>query len=98
MQRTSTAAYDAYKYVLMPGQPFAFAGDLALTAVNTVGNTWGIDVQRIWGNQVSAMCSAIARLNLAASSSDRGPHLSMSSMHCPMRSRDSRCLFVGGAQ
>lgn len=89
MQRSSTTAYDAYRYVLMPGQPFAFAGDLALTAVNTVGDTWGIDVQRIWGNQVSAMCSAMARLNLAASSSDSGPHLSMSSMHWLIRSRDN---------
>jgi len=54
MLRTSTTAYDMYRYELLPGQPFAFAGDLAITAVNTVGDTWGIDVQRIFGSQVRA--------------------------------------------
>jgi len=97
MVRSSTSAYDAYRYVLMPGQPFAFAGDLALTVVNTAADVYGIDVQRIWGNQVSAMCSAITRLNRAVSSSDSGPHRSMSSMHSRMRSSDSR-LALGLSQ
>jgi len=52
MLRNTTGAYTSYRSVAITGQPFAFAGDLALTAVNTVGDTWGIDVQRIWGNQV----------------------------------------------
>ena len=53
MLRNSTPAYAEYRSVLMAGQPFAFAGDLILTAVNTVGDTWGVDVQRIWGNQAN---------------------------------------------
>jgi hypothetical protein len=52
MLKNTTDAYSSYRSVAITGQPFAFAGDLALTAVNTVGDTWGIDVQRIWGNQV----------------------------------------------
>ena len=52
MIRNTTNAYSSYRSIAITGQPFAFAGDLALTAVNTVGNTWGINVQRIWGNQV----------------------------------------------
>ena len=55
MLRNTTNAYGSYRSVAVSGQPFAFAGDLALTAVNTVGNTWGIDVQRVWGNQVSTV-------------------------------------------
>ena len=94
MIRNTTNAYSSYRSVAITGQPFAFAGDLALTAVNTVGNTWGIDVQRVWGNQVCVFythvlatleepiaCSAIKLLNLRCSSSDIGPHRSMSSMH-----------------
>jgi hypothetical protein len=95
MMRNTSTAYAAYRSVAITGQPFAFAGDLALTAVNTVGGTWGIDVQRIWGNQVRhhcteekkglasapVACSAIRALNLRLSSSDIGPHRSMSSMH-----------------
>jgi hypothetical protein len=54
MIRNTTNAYASYRSVAITGQPFAFAGDLALTAVNTVGDTWGIDVQRVWGNQVRA--------------------------------------------
>ena len=53
MLRNTTNAYSSYRSVAISGQPFAFAGDLALTAVNTVGDTWGIDVQRVWGNQVT---------------------------------------------
>ena len=52
MLRNTTGAYSSYRSVAITGQPFAFAGDLALTAVNTVGDSWGIDVQRVWGNQV----------------------------------------------
>lgn len=55
MLRNVTNSYTGYRSVLLSGQPFAFAGDLVLTAVNTVGDTWGIDVQRIWGNQVHTL-------------------------------------------
>jgi len=53
MLKSTTGAYDQYRYELLPGQPFAFAGDLVLTAVNTVADVWGIDVQRVWGNQAN---------------------------------------------
>ena len=89
MLRNVTNAYSSYRSVRMGDQPFAFAGDLILTAVNTVGDNWGIDVQRIWGNQVRAISLHRAVLNRAASSSVRGPHRSSSSMHCPMRSSGS---------
>lgn len=49
--RDTVPTYSVYRSVERPGQPFAFAGDLILTAVNTVGDTWGVDVQRIWGDQ-----------------------------------------------
>ena len=63
MLRNTTNAYSSYRSIAITGQPFAFAGDLALTAVNTVGTTWGIGVQRIWGNQVSSPhCSSIIHL------------------------------------
>jgi hypothetical protein len=52
IRNNTDKAYASYRSVAITGQPFAFAGDLALTAVNTVGDTWGIDVQRVWGNQV----------------------------------------------
>jgi hypothetical protein len=61
MLRNTTNAYSSYRSVAITGQPFAFAGDLALTAVNTVGNTWGIDVQRVWGNQVSCSYQRCSR-------------------------------------
>jgi hypothetical protein len=89
MLRNTTGAYSSYRSIAITGQPFAFAGDLALTAVNTVGDTWGIDVQRIWGNQVTIYCctptasaawSEMSSLNLRCSSSDKGPHRSISSM------------------
>jgi hypothetical protein len=54
LRNATDRAYASYRSVAITGQPFAFAGDLALTAVNTVGDTWGIDVQRVWGNQVSS--------------------------------------------
>jgi hypothetical protein len=53
MTKASVPSYSNYRSVVLTGQPFAFAGDLILTAVNTVGDVWGIDVQRIYGNQVS---------------------------------------------
>jgi len=52
MTKSSTSSYSSYRSVSLTTQPFAFAGDLAFTAVNTVADTWAIDVQRIWGNQV----------------------------------------------
>jgi hypothetical protein len=53
MLKSDASAYSAYRSVLLEDQPFAFAGDLVLTAVNTVGTTWGIHVQRIYGNQAN---------------------------------------------
>ena len=53
MLKSEVSAYSAYRSVLLADQPFAFAGDLVLTAVNTVGTTWGIHVQRIYGNQAN---------------------------------------------
>lgn len=73
IMRNATPAYNAYPSVVLSGQPFAFAGDLVLTAVNTVGNTWGIDVQRIYGNQVSSLA--------ARKRSDDGEHLSGALFH-----------------
>ena len=84
MLRNVSGAYSAYRSVLLTGQPFAFAGDLILTAVNTVGDTWGVDVQRVWGNQVISPSRAC--LKRSESCSLRGPHFSSSSMHRPMRS------------
>ena len=66
MLKSTAATYTEYRSVILTGQPFAFAGDLILTAVNTVGTTWGIDVQRIWGNQVLSS-SEITLLNLSKS-------------------------------
>jgi hypothetical protein len=65
MLRTTSAAYEPYRYVLRSGQPFAFAGDLVLTAVNTVGDTWGIDIQRVYGNQVIRPCAPRSRAGTA---------------------------------
>lgn len=83
MTKESVPSYSDYRSVRLTGQPFAFAGDLILTAVNTVGDVWGIDVQRIYGNQVNS--SEIARLKRCISSSVRGPQRSVSSMHWWMR-------------
>jgi hypothetical protein len=47
-------AYSEYRSIRLADQPFAFAGDLVFTAVNTVGDYWGIEVHRIWGNQACA--------------------------------------------
>jgi len=84
-------AYSEYRSIRLADQPFAFAGDLVFTAVNTVGDYWGIEVHRIWGNQVViAICPATARRNTCTSSSLRGPHFCKSSRHCPMVSRGCR--------
>jgi hypothetical protein len=53
MTKSTTSSYNSYRSVSLSTQPFAFAGDLAFTAVNTVADTWAINVQRIWGNQVA---------------------------------------------
>jgi hypothetical protein len=88
MTKASVPSYSDYRSVRLSGQPFAFAGDLILTAVNTVGDVWGVEVQRIYGNQVSS--SEIARLNRCMSSSVRGPQRSVSSMHWWMRASRAR--------
>ena len=53
MQRTVVPGYDVHRSVDLSSQPFAFAGDLVLTAVQYSTETWGIDVSRIWGNQAN---------------------------------------------
>ena len=53
MLKSDMASYSMYRSVILADQPFAFAGDLVLTAVNTVGTTWGIHVQRIYGNKAN---------------------------------------------
>ena len=83
----SASAYAEYRSIRRPEQPFAFAGDLVFTAVNTIGDTWGIEVHRIWGNQVTFVYEVIARLKPCTSSSERGPHCCKSSIDCLMISR-----------
>lgn len=74
MDKSSAAsAYSEHRSIRLSDQPFAFAADLVFTAVETTGGTWGIEVHRIWGNQVG-ICSVITRLNFSVSSSLRGPH------------------------
>ena len=53
MLKSDSPSYVPYRSILLADQPFAFAGDLTLTAVNTVGTTWGVHVQRIYGNQAN---------------------------------------------
>jgi len=79
MMKTSVPGYGVYRSVDLSNQPFAFAGDLVFTAVQTSSaNTWGVKVSRLWGNQV---CAAMARLKCSTSSSVRGAHWDASSMH-----------------
>jgi len=89
--KTTIPAYGVYRSVDLTTQPFAFAGDLVLTAVQTsTANTWGVKVSRLWGNQVSlSMCVDMASLNCAVSSAVSGAHFSMSSMHLLICSRGS---------
>lgn len=84
----TTPAYAEYRSITLAEQPFAFAGDLVFTAVETTFGTWGIEVHRIWGNQVLGMCPTTARLNSCSSSSERGPH-------CCKRSRYFRRVSRG---
>jgi hypothetical protein len=88
MTKEALPSYSEHRSVRLTGQPFAFAGDLILTAVNTAGDVWGVEVQRIYGNQVSS--SEIARLKRCMSSSVSGPQRSVSSMHRWMRSSRAR--------
>lgn len=84
----ASSVYKEYRSITLSEQPFAFAGDLVFTAVETTIGIWGIEVHRIWGNQVQSVsrpfgiCTATARLNSRSSSSERGPHCFMRSMHC----------------
>jgi hypothetical protein len=73
-------AYSSYRSVAITGQPFAFAGDLSLTAVNTVGDTWGINVQRVWGNQVLLFYSITSSL-----SNTRWPDPTTATPQCLLR-------------
>ena len=87
IKQEAASAYSEYRSIRLTGQPFAFAGDLVFTAVNTVGDYWGVEVHRIWGNQVKVICPAIAHRNPCASSSERGPIFCKRSKHCRMSSR-----------
>jgi hypothetical protein len=51
MVKTSVPGYDVYRSVDLTSQPFAFTGDLVLTAVQLSTETWGVEVSRVWGNQ-----------------------------------------------
>lgn len=51
MMKTSVPGYDVYRSVDLTTQPFAFAGDLVLTAVQLTTESWGVEVSRLWGNQ-----------------------------------------------
>ena len=82
LRNATQGAYASFSSVDLSNQPFAFAGDLVFTAVLLVGDSWGIQVQRIFGNQVrSFICSVIACRNLLMSSSSSGPHCCISVMH-----------------
>ena len=84
MRNVTDGAYAAFASVDLSNQPFAFAGDLVFTAVLLVGDSWGVQVQRLFGNQVlftSFICSAIACRNRRMSSSSNGPHFCNSAMH-----------------
>ena len=97
MVKTSVPAYSVYRSVDLTNQPFAFAGDLAFTAVQTSSaNTWGVKVSRIWGNQV---CDMIVRLKCCTSSSVSGAHCEASSMHFRICSSGScaRCRSMSSA-
>ena len=52
LRNATQGAYAAFPSVDLSNQPFAFAGDLVFTAVLLVGDSWGVQVQRIFGNQV----------------------------------------------
>ena len=75
----ASPAYSEHRSIRLTGQPFAFAGDLVFTAVETNMGIWGIEVHRIWGNQVIAACRVITHLNPCNTSSERGPHFCNSS-------------------
>ena len=75
----ASSAYSEHRSIRLTDQPFAFAADLVFTAVETTAGNWGIEVHRIWGNQVPAICAAILRLKSSISSSLRGPHCFISS-------------------
>jgi hypothetical protein len=69
LKSESASTYAEHRSITLDTQPFAFAGDLVFTAVHTSTSYsgvefWGVEVHRIWGNQVlvNVMCSAIARL------------------------------------
>lgn len=89
----ASTVYKEYRSITLSEQPFAFAGDLVFTAVQTTIGTWGIEVHRIWGNQVPpfGMCIAIASRKTCCSFSERGPHCSSKSRHC--RRFSSGCLW-----
>ena len=97
---TTASAYSKHRSITLETQPFAFAGDLVFTAVHTsTSNTgvefWGIEVHRIWGNQVlfllKIICSVTICLIPFNSSSERGPHFSKRSKHC-LRLSSGCCL------
>jgi hypothetical protein len=88
----ASSAYGEHRSITLSEQPFAFAGDLVFTAVQTTIGTWGIEVHRIWGNQVHfGTCTATACLNSRSSSSERGPHCWSRSRQC-LRFSSGCCL------
>ena len=50
--RGDTPQSNRFRSLLMPGQPFAFAGDTTLTAVKNHDGTWWVKMDRLYGNEV----------------------------------------------
>lgn len=51
----------AFRSLLMPGQPFAFAGDTTLTGVRASDGEYFVKVDRLYGNEVYFVCSSIVK-------------------------------------
>jgi hypothetical protein len=89
---TAASAYSEHRSIRLNDQPFAFAADLVFTAVETTAGNWGIEVHRIWGNQVvQEIRAAIVRFNSFISSSEsNGLHSFAISRRCLSSTRDCR--------
>ena len=62
----ASTAYGEHRSITLSEQPFAFAGDLVFTAVQTTIGTWGIEVHRIWGNQVMILLLLLSDFSATA--------------------------------
>lgn len=48
---------NVFRSVLLPGQPFAYAGDVTLTAVKLNDGGYAVAVDRLYGSEVSVLCN-----------------------------------------